>query len=125
MEKPKKGERDDRPYFERLDATAKGRYAEKISLIDGNDPYQTPKRNWCTNPDSFPNLDYFGIVNYFVFGTSAYSMQAFKAYKSLQAYKTFVAGWVRDISTYTPDGCDHSVTTAKVSILLFICFEIS
>jgi hypothetical protein len=98
-------------YVNTLQPSHKTRYSEKILDIDGVDPYEIPKRSWSTNRDDLPELRYPHIVNYFVFSKSAFTCDHFKAYKSLNAYKSFTAGvpWVRDISTYKPGGCQNSV----------------
>ena len=50
----------------------------------------------CT--DSLPtNLQYFDIVNYCINKDSSYTMEAFKKYKSLEAYKYYESGFVRSI----------------------------
>ena len=55
------------------------------------------------------------IVNHFALSRSAYTCEQLQAYKSLDSYKLFVSGWVRDIKSYRPDGCQNSVISAKVS----------
>nr|KAG5708687.1 hypothetical protein BaRGS_034904 [Batillaria attramentaria] len=52
-------------------------------------------------------------VNYLVLGISAYTMQEFKSFKSLEAHVKFTNGWVQDIKSYTPDDCDNTVMHAK------------
>ncbi|KAK7489626.1 hypothetical protein BaRGS_00019021 [Batillaria attramentaria] len=112
MEKKRKG--DKRPYAERLLPKSKIRYEKKLLLIDGNDPYELPTNVWSVNPDDLPEITYITIVNYFVLGKSRYTSEEFRAYKSLESYKTFVAGWVRDIRCYQPQGCPNVVVSAKV-----------
>ena len=55
------------------------------------------------------------IVNYFVLGKSAYTTEELRAYKSLESYRLFVAGWVRDVKSYTADECQNIVIATKVS----------
>ncbi|KAK7101771.1 hypothetical protein V1264_020101 [Littorina saxatilis] len=112
MEKQRPGEK--RKYSERLLPEERRRYHQKILEIDGNDPYDIPTRCWSANPDDLPELSYINIVNYFVLGKSAYTCEQLKAYKSLDSYRLFVSGWVRDVKCYRPDGCQNSVISAKV-----------
>ena len=80
--------------------------------MDENDPCEIPAHSWSTNPDSLPELSYISIVNYFVLGKSAYTSEELQAYKSLESYQIFVAIWIRDVKSYTPDGCQNIVITA-------------
>ena len=80
--------------------------------MDGNDLYEIPAHSLATNPDSLPELSYISIVNYFVLGKSAYTSEELQAYKSLESYQIFVAIWIRDVKSYTPDGCQNIVITA-------------
>ena len=100
-------------YVGTLSPEPKQRYFQKILDIDVLDPYQILKRSWSANVDDLPEIRYPEIVNYFVFGQSSYTCDDFKAYKSLSSYKVFTAGWVRDIATYKPDGCQHCVASAE------------
>lgn len=113
MEKSK--EKDTRSCLERLLPAGKQRYKEKLLDIQGNDPYKIPAKSWSTDPENFPDIESVGIFSYFVLNVSYYTSEQFRAYRSLAAYKTFVAGWVRDIKTYKPGGCENIVVTAKVS----------
>ncbi|XP_070179085.1 uncharacterized protein [Littorina saxatilis] len=91
-----------------------GRYHQEILEIVGNYPFDIPTRCWSANPDDLPELSCINIVNYFVLGKSAYTCKQLKAYKSVDFYRLFVAGWVRDVKCYRPDGCQNSVISAKV-----------
>jgi hypothetical protein len=44
-------------------------------------------------------------------------LQEFKAYKTPEAFKQFVDGWVQEICTYKPANCKNTVITAKVKIM--------
>ena len=73
------------------------RYAEKLSYIDGQDPYSIPKESLSDDPTILPSVTYPDIVNYLVFNSSAYTKEDLKAYKGLQAYIQFECGWVQEI----------------------------
>lgn len=93
------------------------RYRQKISIINGQDPYDVKLSNMI---DDFPNLQWGDIINYLVFGRSAYTLQEFKAFKSLEAYNHFVCGWVKAVEVGKING--WSVIRGKVCI--FICFDV-
>ncbi|KAK7480023.1 hypothetical protein BaRGS_00028756 [Batillaria attramentaria] len=112
--KAKRAKHNEEGYTDTLPPEAKQRYFEKIVDIDGVDPYDIPKRSWSADPEDLPEVDYICIVNYFVFAKSANTKDEFRAYKSLKSYKAFQAGWVRDVVSYRPDGCQNTVVSAKV-----------
>ncbi|KAL8613335.1 hypothetical protein ACOMHN_052574 [Nucella lapillus] len=117
MEKRRKCDSDTaqtQNYVDKLIPAAKERYAEKTVAIDGIDPYEIPKNSWLASPDNLPDVTYISLVNYFVYGKSAYTQDDFKAYKSLSSYKLFVSGWVRDVQSYMPAQCKNTVIAAKV-----------
>ena len=51
------------------------------------------------------DIKFLDTVNYLLFSRSRFMKEQLKAYKSLQAYQFFVAGWVRSIfeGKATPD----------------------
>lgn len=96
------------PYFERLSGDARTRYLDKIAVINSADPYAMKN----LNPSVLPSVEPTDLVNYLVLGTSAYTTQQFKAYRSLESYNQFLNGWVKDIA-----GCmveNFHVVVAKV-----------
>lgn len=104
-----------------LNAEHKDRYLSKIKDI-GIDPYELSLDRF-TSFASFvekPNLHYPDIYNYLINTTSTYTGEALKAYKSLEAYNFFIAGWVQEvlISFIKPELGLH-VVKAKVSAHLF------
>ncbi|KAK9958524.1 hypothetical protein ABG768_008314 [Culter alburnus] len=103
-------------YREKLNNTAKQRYLEKLLDINTIDPYDLPVTEWTKNPEALPPLTYPDIVNYLVYGISAYTMQQFRSFKSLEAYQQFCCGWVQDLQTHKPVNCESSVILAKVAL---------
>ena len=100
-----------------LDKTCKERYQEKCKKLGMGltDPYSIPfamclalDASTLTNTDHghgkaadlsdlglvVPNIEYPDLFNYLVCTTSVFTGKQLKAYKSLEAYKYFVAGWV-------------------------------
>ncbi len=80
MEKGKENEGG--PYRDKLKLNAKQRYTEKMQTINGVDPNVLTTKDWIQDPDALPPLTYPDIVNYLVFGLSAYTLKEFKTYKS-------------------------------------------
>ena len=58
-----------------LDSVSKTRYIQKISLINGVDPYSISKKDWSHDATKWPNITYPDIVSYLVFSKSAYSLE--------------------------------------------------
>ena len=88
-------------YFRSLDPPARKRYEEKIKFIDNLDPYIIDNKNFTYDIKDFPTISYPDIVNYLVFGTSPFSAEDMKAYKSLEAYNQVLEGWVIDVKALT------------------------
>ena len=70
-------------------------------------------------------LSYPDIVNYLVLGCSAYTLQDFKSYKSLEAHMQFTNGWVQEMKVFVPDNCDNVVVLTKVSSTLFLIIMVT
>nr|XP_002158196.2 uncharacterized protein LOC100211323 [Hydra vulgaris] len=81
-------------HLSKLDSNAKQRYLEKISFINHVDPYLLKDTDFSDNIDSYPNVTYPDIVNYFLFAPSPLTKDQLKAYKALDSYNQFVSGWV-------------------------------
>ena len=69
----------------------KRRYLEKISAI-GKDPYCIPSSE--LSKDVVPPIQCTYIFNYLVLGKTFCTMEKFKAFKSLEAYKYFECRFV-------------------------------
>ena len=61
------------PYFDSLDEVHSTRYREKLSLIDGLDPYAVAKDSVVFDVDAFPRVTYPDIVNYLVLSPSPFT----------------------------------------------------
>lgn len=112
MEKGK--EKEKVPYREKLSLNAKQRYLEKLITINGIDPYDLAAQDWTQDPDALPPLTYLDVVNYLIFGLSAYTLREFKSYKSLEAHEQFCIGWVQDVLIHKPPNCESTLVLAKV-----------
>lgn len=104
-------------YADKLDAEHKIRYIEKVeNYLCGVDPYEVCEKQWVSDFDVIPPLDFPSLTAYLVCGTSAYTLDAFKSYKSLEAHQQFTAGWVHELKMFKPTGCDNTVIKAEVCI---------
>lgn len=89
------------------------RYVEKIKIFGGIDPFTLKEMELNYDIESLPSVTSMDIVAYLVLTHSFYTKDEMKAYKSLQSFKYFEAGFVRQI------GCkevgDYVIVVGKVS----------
>jgi len=102
-------------YVDSLDKVALKRCKEKCALIGGVDPYSLQPKDWRSDPETFAKIGFGDLFHYLVFGTSSYTLDEFKAYKSLQAFNQFVCGWVKNVGC-----CD--IAGLKV-FLAKVCYD--
>ena len=69
----------------------KKRYCEKISCV-GIDPSLISDKTY--DPNCLPRVESMDLLSFLVLGTSYYSKDQFKAFRSLQAYNQLVSGIV-------------------------------
>ena len=81
-------------YSENLSISDKRRYLEKTEDI--GDPYAYPLG--VLNQDDLPPVRSTDIFNYLVLSTSFCTSERFKAYKSMDAYKYFLSGFVSSVA---------------------------
>ena len=84
-------------YFKSLSGDMKTRYLAKIKLINNVDPYDFDDASFSMDIELFPRIRPVDIYDYLVFQRSAYTMEEFRACKSLEAYNYYEWDWVRDI----------------------------
>lgn len=70
------------------------RYRQKLSSVNYVDPYSLSDDDLDFNTANFPPVTNMDIVSYLVLTTSFYIKQQMKAFKSLNAYKYFNAGFI-------------------------------
>lgn len=75
-----------------------------------------PSIEWSNNLDLVPDVTYPDIFNYLVLTKSAYTLQEFKAYKSLEAYNFFVSGWISNVKWL--DINNNTLVVSEVSLCL-------
>src|SRR6218665_1227742 len=99
-------------YAEKLSGDGKKRYIDKLSLINGVDPYTLTSS--CLNSDTLPKIEMPDMFNYLVLGTSTYmyTSDQFKAFKSLEAYNQCFSGWIKKLGGCVIDG--KNVAVGKV-----------
>lgn len=78
-------------YSKKLDSRVKRRYIEKISVICTD-----PATLWHAklDPECLAPIEASDLLSYLVLDTSYYTAQQFKAFKSLEAYKQIVSGFI-------------------------------
>ena len=87
-------------YADNLEKGAKARYKEKISLINGVDPFgKVTEGEHFDGYRNYPPVEDCDLVSYLVLRTSFISMSQFKARKGLEAYNQFVSGWIKEVNT--------------------------
>lgn len=110
-------------YFSGLKGEAeKRRYSEKLSYIGGLDPYYT--KDWVDEVDLWPTISHIDIGMYLLLTPSPYSGNELRNYKSMDCYRNFLAGWVRDIHvmSVTVESTDTRVVISKVTFKLVLWY---
>lgn len=102
-----------------LEGESRLRYIEKLNSLGGiNDPYTLPASLFTDvvqcDSTSVPDFAYHDLYNYIVFNPSPYTGADMKAYKSLEAYKYFLAGWVNNLQLSAVNGRDFCLVQSKV-----------
>ena len=80
-------------------------YSLKLKTVGlDSDPYDLPKNQWTTTDVSiWPDIDFGDIYMYLISSPGKYTQQSLKAWKSLDAWAFFKAGFVGEIKvTRTP-----------------------
>ena len=81
-------------YFLSLTGAIRDRYIDKISVINHYDPYTLWNTNNKVNITDMPEICCMDLVNYFILKNSFYTGDQLKAYKSLEAFETYKAGFI-------------------------------
>ena len=95
---------------------AKKRYQEKISVLNGVDPFLA---GLGEPVEAVPPVDASDLLSYLVLQTNYITAKQFKAYKSLEAYNQFVCGWIKDVRTWRVAG--KFVITGQVRLVSRFC----
>ncbi|CAM1298095.1 Uncharacterised protein g2024 [Pycnogonum litorale] len=86
-------------------------------MLGIDDPYIMPRAMFqeILDAKTLPELEFPDIFNYFVNKSSVYTFKQLKAYKSLEGYKYFVSGWIKEILIRRIPANNVYVVIAKVS----------
>ena len=90
-----------------MELEAKTRYEAKIIVFGSlGDPYCVQKKSLTSVEwQNWPSVEYPDVYNYLITTPSLYTKDKLKAYKSLEAYKYFVSGWVSNVTVHVvPSG---------------------
>ena len=98
-------------YAEALEKQAKARYEDKISLINGVDPFRKVTEGGPL--DGFLPVEDCDLVSYLVLQTSFVTLAQLKARKGLETYNRFICGWIKEVSTRKIAG--RYLTTGRIS----------
>lgn len=99
------------------DTDARKRYLAKLSIIGGIDPYETERKQWKDDVDMWPSITHVNVGMYLLVTPSPYTGEDLLNYKSLDCYRNFLAGWVREIlvmSMINASGEERRIVIAKV-----------
>ena len=89
----------------------------RLRVIGGVDPYETEKQEWKDNIDLWPSITHVNLGMYLLVTPSPYSGEDLLNYKSLDCYRNFLSGWVREVlvrAVIDGEGVEKRVVTAKV-----------
>jgi hypothetical protein len=94
------------PLYEGLSPEDKRRYAEKCKQLGVVDPYLLPLGAMTPVAlcQELPEVTFADIYIYLIQFPSSYTGESMKAYKSLDAYKFFLAGKVGDVKVWKKCG---------------------
>ena len=85
-----------------------------------SDPYDLPKNHWSTTDiNMWPDINFGDIYMYLITSPGEYTQQSLQAWKSLDAWAFFKAGFVGEIKvTRTPK--DVLIVCGQVCTFLFL-----
>ena len=95
------------------DAQSRQRYVDKLGLLDGTDPYELAWKNFKDNISKWPAITYVHVCMYLILSPSPYPQDDMLNYKSIDSFKNFQDGWVRDV--LVKECRDRRIVIGKVS----------
>ena len=96
------------------DSKAKTRYKEKLDTIGGLDPYEIVRNEWQDDVNLWPSVSSVHVAMYLLVTPSPYTGDDLVNYKSMDCYRNFLAGWVKEILVKAPNN-NYRIVIAKVS----------
>ncbi len=84
-------------YLKSLDTESQRRYKEKLFIegVEIEDPYVLS--GWVDDITKWPSVEFGDIYTYLIEFPNAFSKEAMKAFKSLDAYNFFASGHVQTV----------------------------
>ena len=87
--------------LETLNSNSVAQYRDKCKEIGNIDPYNIPTHKWkditTLLGGDLPDLRHSDIYQYLIHFKNRYNHKTLRVYRSLEAYKYFVAGWVSEL----------------------------
>lgn len=109
-------------YFDNLDENDKKHYLTKLSLTDGTqfpDPWEN-NAGWSNDLTQLPDITFGDIYTYLIDTPSIFTGEKLKAFKSLEAYKYYLAGHVQDVLIKKIPTTDYVTLKTEVRYLFTI-----
>ena len=109
---------------QKYDQEHKQRYIAKVTLVGIElDPYLISDNLFQAHEDwlYIPDVQYPDIYNYLINSKSGYTSQALKAYKSLDGYKYFVAGFVNELKKFDVSDTTSLIISKVSFVQCFMC----
>ncbi|KAI4455229.1 atp-dependent dna helicase [Holotrichia oblita] len=98
-------------YYSSLSGDVKVRYDEKIKIINNVDPYILTPDYLSADFNLVPSASMIDLMYYLILTHSFYNGKQLKAYKSLQAYKYYEAGYVQQVLTKRMNSDAHLIVS--------------
>ncbi|XP_066924725.1 uncharacterized protein [Clytia hemisphaerica] len=85
-------------YMELLQKESRIRYKQKLELVGLEQcPYEIEMDKWKSDPTQWPEHTYPHLYHYLIKSPRIYSQEAMEKYKSLDAWKFYISGWVQEV----------------------------
>ena len=89
-----------------------------MNYVNGIDPYALAKEEWYDNVDLWPAVTQVHTCIYLLLTPSPYSQNDLLNYKSIDSYRNFVEGWVRQVLVKAVG--EKRIVIGKVSKLFYL-----
>ena len=90
-------------YCAKLSGEVLSRYSNKIESVGLRKcPCDIPKSDWIDDMKIWPPVTYPDVYNYLIVTPGEFTMEALKAFKSLDAYNFVLSGWVMPLYVLNP-----------------------
>ena len=107
-------------YYSALDASAKRRYEEKLSLVGlsiQDDPYSSEKKHRFTDGlATWPQIEFGHTFTYFVSRPGVYTQEQLLSWKQMDAFNYFQSGYVRTVLSFPFQHLGKSYVMLKAKV---------